>query len=122
MSLATEMQDDIAELLDDADIGRDIRIVRSTPGAYSAADGSTATATTATWSTRGLFLNYEDKLIDGTMIRRGDRKCFVKLKDSSYSPKVDDAVTAGSDKYAVLDFETIELGGTSIIFILHVRR
>lgn len=105
MSLATELQDDIAELLDDPDVGRAITISGST-----------------TITTRGLFLGYSDKLIDGAMIKQGDRRCFVKIKDVTYTPQATDEVTAGSDKYAVVSFRTIELGGTAIIYILQVRR
>lgn len=105
MSLATDLQDDIAELLDDPDIGRAITISGAT-----------------TITTRGLFLGYADELVDNTLIKRGDRRCFVKLKGVAYDPQSTDEVTAGADKYALVDFKTIELGGTAILYILQVRR
>lgn len=130
MSLALEMQDDIAELLDDPDIGRTFTITRTTPGAYNEADGSTGAATTQQWTTRGLLLNFRDGLIDGTVIKKGDRKLFLKLKGSTYEAAEQDVVTAGTaaqaasatERYAVANHKRIELGGTAIIFIMQVRR
>lgn len=123
MSLATDLQDDIAELLDDPDTGRAITISRQLPGTYDPATGATSGAPApTTFTTRGLFLGYHDKLIDGTLIKRGDRRCFIKLKGLRYTAAAGDEVTAGADKYGVIDFKTIELGGTDIIFILQVRR
>lgn len=130
MSLALEMQDDIAELLDDADIGRTFTITRTVPGAYSSADGSVSAGSSLVVTTRGLLLNFRDQLIDGTNIKRGDRKLFLKLKGIAYEAAEQDVVTAGTaaqaanaaEKYQVVQHKKIELGGTAVIFIMQVRR
>jgi len=122
MSLATDLQDDIAELLDDPDTGRAITINRYPPGTYDPATGGMTAGATQTWTTRGLFLNYADALINGTDLKRGDRRLYLKIKNLSYAPIEGDKVTAGVDIYTVINFKTIELGGTSIIYILQVRR
>ncbi len=122
MTLATDLQDDIAELLDDPDVGRAIMIARLQGGAYNPADGSTGAVVPLTWTTRGLLLNYNDKLIDHTNIKQGDRRLYLKIKSIIYQAAIGDKVTAGADLYTVVNFKTIELGGTVVIYILQVRR
>src|SRR5581483_10196302 len=114
MTLATDLQDDIAELLDDPDVGRAIVISRAAPGAYDPSTGAVTPATPQTWRTQGLFLNYKDTLIDGTNIKRGDRRLYFKIKGLTYQAAIDDIVIAGSDIYTVINFNTIELGGTVV--------
>jgi hypothetical protein len=123
MTLATDLQDDIAELLDDPDVGRAIVITRTPAGTYDPADQSMTTPANLTWRTRGLFLNYNDKLIDGTNVKRGDRRLYIKFKGiTTYDAAQGDAVAAGSDVYTVITFKRIELGGTTVIFIMQVRK
>jgi hypothetical protein len=134
MSLATDLQGDLGETLDDPDIGRDITINRYAPGAYNSSDGSVAPATVQTWSTRGVLLNYADTLVSGNQnlqgigatgsdIKRGDRALYLKLKDlPTYQAAEADKITVGGDIYTVMSFKTIELSGTAIIYILQVRR
>ena len=122
MSLATDLQDDLGELFDDPDIGRSVTINRYPPGTYDPTDGSVAPVQALTWSTRGVFLNYADALVNGTDIQRGDRRLYVKVKNVSYQAKIGDKVTAGSDIYTVINFKTIELTAVTIVYILQVRR
>ena len=121
MTLATDLQDDIAELLDDPDVGRAIMISRTPATSYNPADGSVMQGAVQTWTTRGLFLNYKDDLIDGTNVKRGDRRLYLKIKGLTYRAAVGDKVTASTDSYMVVNFKTIELGGTTVIFIMQVR-
>ncbi len=123
MSLATDLQADIAELLDDPDYGRNISMRRFTPGAYNPADGSTSASTFVNFPTRGLFLKINDKLVNGTSIKRGDRRCIFKVSTiPTYLPSEGDVVVAGVDLYTVIDFDTIELAGTVVLYVLQVRK
>lgn len=122
MSLATDLQDDIAELLDDPDVGRQIVISRIAAAAYDPATGQVTSAAPQTWTTRGLFLNYNDQLINGTDIKRGDRRLYLKIKGLTYQATIGDKITAATDIYTLVNFKTIELGGTVVIFIMQVRR
>jgi hypothetical protein len=123
MSLATDLQGDLGETLDDPDIGRDITINRYAPGVYNSADGSVTPTTVQTWQTRGVLLNYSDTLVNGEDIKRGDRALYLKLKDlTTYKAAEADKITVGGDIYTVMSFKTIELSGTAIIYILQVRR
>lgn len=122
MSLATDLQGDVAELLDDPDYGRDVTLRRYAAGAYNPSDGSTATATIVNIQTRGLFLKINDRLIDGRLIKKGDRRCIIKLKGITYVPSEGDLVVAGAEMWTVISFSTIELAGTAVIHTLQVRK
>lgn len=122
MSLATDLQDDIAELLNDPDVGRAVTISRTPGTAYDPSTGAVTSGTPQTFTTRGLFLDYKDSLIDGTNVKRGDRRLYLKIKGISYVAAIGDTVVAGTDRYAVVNFKTIELGGAVVIFILQVRK
>jgi hypothetical protein len=123
MSLATDLQGDLGETLDDPDIGRDITINRYMPATYNSSDGSVIPGAVKTWNTRGVLLNYSDTLLTGEDIKRGDRALYLKLKDlPTYQAVEADKITVGSDIYTVISFKTIELSGTAIIYILQIRR
>lgn len=122
MSLATDLQGDIAELLDNPDYGRDITLRKATKGSYDPATGQLASLTTTDYATRGLLLRYRDAVIDGTIIKQQDRKCVVKVKGLAATPEVEDRVIVGPDTYTVINFKTIELGGTVVLYTLQVRK
>jgi len=122
MSLATDLQDDIGELLDDPDVGRDITITRDVPGTYDPEDGSVVEAASLTWKTRGLLLNYNDALVNGEDIKRGDRRLYVKIKNTTYVAAIGDKVDVKTAVLTVVNFKTIELTATTIVYILQVRQ
>jgi len=122
MSLATDLQDDIGELLDDPDVGRDITITRDVPGTYDPEDGSVVETAPLTWKTRGLLLNYNDALVNGEDIKRGDRRLYVKIKNTTYVAAIGDKVDVKTAVLTVVNFKTIELTATTIVYILQVRQ
>lgn len=122
MALADQLQSDIAAVLDSPDFGRDVTLRQTVPGTYDPSTGATAAATVTDFVTRGLLLAYQDKDVDGTLIKAGDRKCILKVQNLSAVPVVGNMLIVGSDTYTVMDFKTYELGGTVFLYNLHVRR
>lgn len=121
MALADDLQTDIAAVLDDADFGRQVTLRRKTPASYDPSTGSAGSATTTDYTTRGIVLAYRDRAIDGALVRRGDRKCILKVKNLATAPQVGDQLIVGSDTYTVIDFKTGELGGTAFVYTLQIR-
>ncbi len=122
MALADDIQTDVADLLDDPDYGRDIVLRRLVPGAYNEGDGSTGAATTTDFATRAIILKYNDRLVTGTLVKAGDRRCIVKVKDLTYIPALTDKMIAGGVIHSIISFTQIELGGTVMLYTLQVRR
>lgn len=122
MALADDLKEDIAAVLDDPDFGRDVTLTQLTPGAYTSSSGASAAATTTNYSTRGLILGYRDHLVDGTLIKQGDRKGILKAKDLTTVPAVGDKLTVGSVIYTIEHVKPNELGGTDFVYIVQLRK
>lgn len=123
MALADDLQGDIAAVLDDPDYGRDIVIIRTPPGTYDAATGTSVPAAPVEYPTRGLLLSYRDRSIDGTLIRQGDRKCIVKVLGLAVEPAAGWRVRVAADTYTIMnDVKKSELGGTAFLFVLQLRK
>ncbi|MCC8946009.1 hypothetical protein H8A97_13090 [Bradyrhizobium sp. Arg62] len=127
--LADDLQGDIAALLDDSDYGRKVVLSRQVPGAYDPSTGETAPASVLSNTTRGLLLGYKDSLINGTLIKQGDRKCILKVKGMTMTPQDTDILEVYdktgktvTDTYSVVSFKTGELGGTPYLYTLQVRK
>jgi hypothetical protein len=80
--------------------------------------------TITNYPTRGLILAYSDKLIDGTLIRVGDRKAIIKVQNLGVAlTETDDLMLlVGTDKYTVVSMKTGELGGTVYLNVLQIRK
>lgn len=124
MALADDLQGDIADLLNDTDFGRDVTVRKTVPGIYDPSDGSTTAPTVTDYPTRGLLLAYADKLIDGSLIRQGDRKAILKVQNLGVAlTETDDLMLlVGTDKYTVVSMKTGELGGTTYLNVLQIRK
>lgn len=122
MALADDLKEDIAAVLDDPDFGRDVTLTQVSPGIYSATTGGATTPTSLAYVTRGLILGYRDHLVDGTLIKQGDRKGILKAKNLDVTPGVGDKLTVGAVTYTVMHVKPNELGGTEFVYILQLRK
>src|SRR4051794_12381952 len=121
MALADDLQNDIAAVLDDPDFGRVVTLRKKTAGTYDPATGSGGSASSADYVTRGIVLGYRDGVIDGTLIKHGDRKVILKVKDLAAVPTVGAQMIVGADTYTIVNVKTGELGGTAFVYTLQVR-
>jgi hypothetical protein len=121
VSLATDLQDDIADLLDDDDYGRDVTLRDPGLGTFNPVTQTTAAATDSDYTTRALILGYRDRERDGERILAQDRKAVLKVKDLDVVPRIGWHLIVGSATYIVVSFKTIELGGTDILYTLQIR-
>lgn len=122
MTLADDLTDDLAELLDDPDYGRSVTLRRTTPGTYDPATGATGSPTVTTSATRAIILGYKDYLVTGALIRQGDRKAILKRKGMTMVPQEADELLVGSDVYSVVSHKTGELGGKNYLYVLQIRK
>jgi hypothetical protein len=136
------LADDVAFLLQD--FGSDLTITRVVSGVYNPATGQIDNGltllvdpddnalqdaeTAALWvldafpdgsfNVRGVFINYEDGSVDGTVVQRGDRRLLVAAQGAGDTPAVGDFV----EGLRVLDVRTIAPNGVPIAWACQVRK
>jgi len=86
------------------------------PGANSAVDQTVY----------GVFLDYEQKYIDGTVVMSGDQKMFMPSTTSAGGaltpePDVDGLILRGTDEWKIIDAKPLNPNGQTIMFELQVR-
>lgn len=75
-----------------AKFGSSLTLIRVSGATYNAGTGQTSTGTTTNFTIRGVFINYSDELMDGTIVRVGDRRLLVSPSGSTTVPQIGDAV------------------------------
>jgi len=100
------------------DFGSTLTLTRPGVGAYNPATGKTAAATPTSFTVRGVFVNYEDKNVDGTVVRAGDRRLLVSTQGSSTTPAIGDRVNG----LQVVDVRTIAPRGVAIAWACQMRK
>lgn len=89
MTFYSDMAATAVELL--TEFGQGITFGSVTTGAYDPTTG-TVTNTTTNYTGKGAAFDYEQKDIDGTNIRQGDRRVYI-APDLGVVPKTGDTVT-----------------------------
>ncbi len=93
-------------------------LTRTTRATFDAGAGSYGTETEAEYPTLAVLRDYEDRLIDGTRIVRGDRRAIL---DPGVVPVIGDTLTIGGTDYRVIAVKTENPGGTPVYYEAQVR-
>lgn len=120
MSLATQFQSDVNTFL--TDIGRAMTLRRITAGTYDVTTGITSGDTSTDYAGYGRIGDYSDRARDGTIIKEGDRRVTFMPTNTAIAPQVGDRLVVGSDTYAIVNFQTREIGGTVAEYTLQIRK
>jgi hypothetical protein len=107
---------DVSYLLQD--FGSDLTLTRQAAGTYDPSTGEMATATTQTFTIRGVFINYLDANVDGTVVRMGDRRLLVRASGAETVPAINDRV----DGLQIIDVRSIAPNGTVIAWACQARK
>jgi hypothetical protein len=110
------LAEDIAFLLEDH--GSDLTLTRKAGGTYSPATGTITGGSTATHTLRGVFINYLDENVDGTVIRAGDRRLLVRASDAPVTPEIGDVVGG----MTLQDVRSYAPNGTPVAWACQARR
>ena len=74
--------------------------------------------TTTTITGFGVITDFEDSLIDETLIKRGDK---LLLSIDLGVPRINDKITVGTTVYNYVNHETVSPGGTAVLFRIQLR-
>lgn len=103
------------------DKGMTMTLNQRTPGTYSATTGTT-TVTETTYTVTGAQFHFPANMIDGSMIQRGDRRVIVAARGMTVEPDAGDVLTIAGTRTNVVAVKAINPGGTTIAYVLQVRR
>ena len=107
---------DVAHLLQD--FGSDLTLTRQAAGAYDPTAGTMTTTTATTYTVRGVFINYTDANVDGSVVRMGDRRLLVRAQGAATSPEIGDRVSG----LQVIDVRTVAPNGVPVAWSCQMRK
>lgn len=70
----------------------------------------------------GVFVNYEQKFIDGTVIQQGDQKVIISAPSGLFKPNIAGHIMRGQEKWNIKNMRPVNPGGTVVIYIAQVRQ
>lgn len=67
------------------------------------------------------FINFEEKDIDGTLIRAGDQRCLISPKNLTIEISTSDKIIDGTTTWTIVQAKSQQPGNTVLIYNLQVR-
>jgi hypothetical protein len=98
--------------------GSALTLTRQSGATYNPATGALSGGASATFTVRGVFINYLDENVDGTVVRMGDRRLLVSPQGSTTVPAIGDRV----DGMELIDVRTYAPGGAAIAYACQARK
>ena len=106
------------------DKGLTCTITKQTAGTYSTSTG-VASVSTSTQSAYGALFDYENKNIDGTLVKKGDRRLLLSALNTALAaltaPSVNDTVAANSVTYTIVAIRPIAPSGVAVAYDCQIR-
>jgi len=113
------LKDTVDALL--AEFGQDCELRRAgAPVTVDPVNGTVTGGAPQVFEVIGVVVDYEEKLVDGETIMRGDRQAYVQ---ASVQPKQGDVFAEASGvTWAVVDVNSVNPAGTAVVHALQLRR
>lgn len=102
-----------------AKYGKDVALSRATVGAYDPNTGAASAATSAQ-AGRAVELSYSARDIDGTNVRRGDRRLLLSPVGISMPLKGDNCTVDGV-AHAVVSVEVVRPADVVLYYVVQLR-
>ena len=97
-------------------------VAMSTPTIRDPTKPWETTATESSESCTAVVIHYDEKLIDGTTIQRGDRQVIVAALGLNTPPNLNGAAVIDGVRYKIVNVQPLEPGGQALIYTLQVRQ
>lgn len=108
---------DVEKLIDR--FGYDIVLKRTNDGgSYDPATGTVTAGETTTATVRGVFINYNERDVDGTSVLMDDRKLLLQARGLTMVPETGDTL---DDEVQIISVRTIKAGSTVIAYTCQTR-
>jgi hypothetical protein len=106
------------------DKGLTCTITKQTAGTYSTSTG-VASVSTSTQTAYGALFDYENKNIDGSLVKKGDRKLLLAALNTALAaltaPSVNDTVSANSVTYTIVAIRPVAPSGVAVAYDCQIR-
>jgi hypothetical protein len=70
----------------------------------------------------GVFLDYNQRELDGTVIQAGDKKCFISANDVAIQPKPFHNILDATTQWYIKHVEVLAPNNDDILYTLQLRR
>jgi hypothetical protein len=109
-----------------AQFGQAAQIRRYTQGAYNPATGSRATSTYIDHACYLVVSEYNEKAIDGTIIKQGDKQALISAQGLSITPAITDTVILSDGTWVIPDspgaVKPLSPAGIPVIYTVRLRK
>jgi hypothetical protein len=85
------------------------------------ATGKTTDTVTDT-EAKGVIQEYAARFVDGTVVRRGDRRLTIAAADLALTPVPGNQILIGGDVFEVVNVESKYVGAEVVAYELQIRR
>lgn len=104
-----------------AEFGQDCVLRRQgAPVVVDPVEGTVTGGAPEEFEVTGVVTDYEDKLVDGETIKRGDRLVYVQALER---PRIGDTfVEQDGTEWAVVDFDAVDPAGVAVVYSMQLRR
>jgi len=92
---------------------------RDVGGAISSTTGAYVAGTTTTYNVTGIVGNYSMAQVNGVSIMSGDLRVVIT---DEVIPAKSDSIVIDGNSYSLININTVNVGGTILLYILQVRR
>jgi uncharacterized ubiquitin-like protein YukD len=118
MTFYTSLQETASALIRDK--GQLVNVTGYTAGAYDLNTGTTSPTGAFSQLCYAVVLDYSGKDIDGTFIKRGDKKVLLEAKNI-LAPSTTSKISIGGILYTVIACYPINPAGTTVIYKIQAR-
>lgn len=98
--------------------GRNVTLKRRTPATYSPSTGTNSGGGDISFTVKAVFTGFKSHEIDGEVVKRTDTKILI----AGTEPAKGDIIVNGGISYPVIEVETIQPGGTALLWKVQARR
>lgn len=101
--------------------GRSVTLRRVTAGTYDPSNLSVSGDSNADTTVTVAIMNYEEREIDGSVIKRQDMRGYLAAKNTAL-PSVSDIIIDGSVQYQIVNIRELKPATTSLLYELQLRK
>lgn len=99
-------------------LGQTVTLTKLSGGTFDGVLGAFTGQSTTDYLVKAVISEYNDKLIDGSMIKVGDKKATL---ESTTEPAIDDVISVGGIDHKVINVKSYNPSGTVIAYEVQIR-
>lgn len=103
------------------ELGQTVLVTRvAVGGGYNPDTGATSDGGESVWSASGVEFGYQQREVDGTLIKQGDRRVLI-APSLGTTPQPGDTVTLGASRLEVISSNPLQPAGVVVLHEVQAR-